>query len=127
MRMNLYPTPDKYKKEADEILKDTGAFLRISRGEGLFVTDAPRRDGAETALEILKNTYDAFIADGLMYLTPKYGFLSPETEKTYTRILKANMPEKEKIIRTSLAAAMRKKNAEDTAIYKILLERIQNI
>ena len=120
--MKLSLTPDAYKAEASEILKSTNAFVRVSRGEGLFVTDAPRREKNEEAVNLLLRKYKARIDGGLLYFTPVYGFGDEEMERKYTEILKSDGAQKEKLIRTGLSVAMRKKDQLQIEIYKALYE-----
>ncbi len=116
---------DDYKNIAQEALKDTGAFLRISRGEGLFVTDAERRNADMNALKEKLSDFLFSEKDGLVYLTPKYGF-SEETNALYTEFLKADEHKKEKLIRQNLASAMRLKNQEQIKLFTFLYERMIN-
>ena len=123
--MNIFSLDD-YKMCAGNALKDTGAFLRVSRGEGLFVTDA-KRHGAD--MEMLKEKLPSFAfseKDGLVYLTPDYGF-SSETNLIYTEILKSSGERQEKLIRQNLSKAMRTKNKEQIALFGCLYERMSDI
>ena len=120
-------TPEPYREEALSILKDTGAFLRISRGEGLFVTDAPRREKARDAVIQLNEKYRTHTENGLMYLTPLYFTDDEEMEKAYTGILKADAQLKEKLIRTGLSVAMRKKDMKKIRVYEDLLEGVKRL
>lgn len=122
--MNIYSLDD-YRKEAEEALKGTGAFLRISRGEGLFVTDAKRRNADMNALGERLSSFAVSEKDGLVYLTPDYGF-SEETNAIYTDILKSDGEKKEKLIRQNLASAMRLKNQEQIELFAFLYERMIN-
>lgn len=120
-------TPEPYREKALSILKDTGAFLRISRGEGLFVTDAPRREKARDAVIQLNEKYKTHTENGLMYLTPLYFTDDEEMEKAYTGILKADEQLKEKLIRTGLSVAMRKKDMKKIRVYEDLLEGVKRL
>lgn len=122
--MNLSLEIDDYKKAALNALSGTGAFLRVSRSEGLLVTDAPRRPDAMDAVNKLKEMYLYVQRESLLYLTPKYGLKNPETESAFTMILKADRAQKDKLIRTGLSRAMREKDEYQTEFYKILLERM---
>ena len=50
MRMNLYSI-DYYKEIAEKAISGTGAFLRVSRKDGLFVTDVKRRNADMQEIE----------------------------------------------------------------------------
>lgn len=122
--MKLSLELDDYKKAALDVLSGTGAFLRVSRSEGLLVTDAPRRPGAAEAVIKLEEMYLCVKRESLLYLTPKYGLNNPETESAFTVILKADRARRDKLIRMGLSRAMREKDEYQTAFYKILLERM---
>ena len=124
MRMNIFSL-DHYRKIAQCALDETGAFLRISRGDGLFVTDAKRRNADMEAIYKKLSGFSFFEKEGLTYLTPDYGF-SNETNSIYTTILKADEEQTQKLIRTHLAVAMRMKNQEQIDLFKFLYERMMN-
>lgn len=120
--MNIFSI-DEFKVQAKKALEGTGAFIRVSKGEGLLVTDAVRRG---CTLEELRNKlpgFQFFEKDSLVYLTPEYGF-SAETNDLLTEILKADKLKREKLIRNGLAVAMRLKNREQIEVLKILFERM---
>ncbi len=122
--MNIFSLDD-YKAQAEDAIKGMGAFLRISRGKGLFVTDAKRRNAD---MEMLKEKLPSFTfseKDGLIYLTPDYGY-SIDTNGIYTEILKSDGEKREKLIRQNLSKAMRLKNQEQIELFKLLYERMMN-
>ena len=122
--MNIFSL-DYYRKIAQAALEGTGAFLRISRADGLFVTDAKRRNADMAALREKLSDFIFLEKDDLIYLTPHYGF-SDETNSLYTEILKADKEKSEKLIRMNLSKAMRLKNDEQIRIFKLLYERMMN-
>ena len=122
--MNIFLL-DELRKKAEEALNGTDAFLRVSRSDGLFVTDAKRRNADMDVLKEKLSDFSINEKDGLLYLTPDYG-LSDETSAIYTEILKSSGEKKEKLIRQSLSAAMRSKNSEQTELFGILYERMMN-
>ena len=122
--MNIFLL-DELRKKAEEALNGTDAFLRVSRSDGLFVTDAKRRNADMDELKEKLSDFSIIEKEGLLYLTPDYG-LSDETSAIYTEILKSSGEKKEKLIRQSLSAAMRSKNAEQTELFGILYERMMN-
>ncbi len=120
--MNIYSL-DYYREIVRSALAGTGAFIRVSRSEGLFVTDAKRRSADMAALYEKLPGFSFCEKDGLTYLTPDYGF-SDDTNILYTEILKAGNEESEKLIRMNLSKAMRLKNDEQIKFFKILYERM---
>lgn len=122
--MNIFSLDD-YKKVAGEALHGTGSFLRISRDEGLFVTDAKRRNADMNCLKEKLATFKITEKNGLVYLTPDYGF-SDETNELLTLIIKSSGEKREKLIRQNLAQAMRLKKQEQISILKALYERMIN-
>ncbi|MBR3928717.1 MAG: hypothetical protein IKJ65_06935 [Clostridia bacterium] len=122
--MTIYSL-EEYKEMAEQALKDTGAFLRVSRDEGLFVTDAKRRGADVNALKKRLPGFSFSEKEGLVYLTPNYGF-SSEANSACTMILKSDADKRERLIRTHLAAAMRSKNKEEIALFERFFERMIN-
>ena len=122
--MNIFSL-DYYRKIAQAALEGTGAFLRISRADGLFVTDAKRRNADMSAIREKLPGFIFYEKDDLIYLTPHYGF-SDQTNALYTEILKADKEKSEKLIRMNLSKAMRLKNDEQIRIFKLLYERMIN-
>ena len=120
--MNIFSL-DEYRKMAEEALKETGAFVRLSRGEGLFVTDALRRGCDLEFLSDHLSSFQLFVKDGLVFLTPDYGF-DTETNGILTDILKADQEKREKIIRTHLSKSMRLKDQRKIALFQLLYERM---
>ena len=119
--MNIFSLDD-YRKIVSDALAGTGAFLRISRAEGLFVTDAKRRNADMDDLKRKLQNFSFIEKNGLLYLTPKYGF-SDETNRLYTGILKSDSEKTEKLIRCGLALALRTKNQEQIELFRLLYER----
>lgn len=102
-----------FKKDAQRFLPKQGAFLRLDRGEALFVCDAPRRGiflcaGWEEEFEIAER-------NGLLFLTPRLTFVPLRLRQTYLRMLKAMPAARERLIRQTLAECLRLKNGEEIA------------
>ena len=122
--MNIFSL-EHYRVIAQSALQGTGAFLRLSRSDGLFITDAKRRNADMEDIQDKLSGFTFFEKDGLTYLTPDYGF-SDETNALYTEILKADSVKREKLIRMNLALAMRIQNDERIRLFKLLYERMMN-
>lgn len=120
--MNIFSL-EELKKTAEDALKGTGAFLRVSRNEGLFVTDASRHG---VPIEQIIERLPGFVIreeGGLCYLTPGYGF-TDEINDACTQILKSEKEKREKLIRTNLASAMRKKDPQLIKLFQTYYERM---
>lgn len=121
--MNLYSI-DYYKEIAEKAVSGTGAFLRVSRKDGLFVTDAKRRNAEMQGIERKLTGFEMLETDGLVYLTPKYG-LREDLNHAYTEILKSGKDKQERKIREGLALALRLKDQEQIEFFRFLYERMQ--
>ena len=120
--MNLYSI-DYYRKIVEAALSDTGAFVRVSRAEGLFVTDAERRGVSIDALKEKLTGFSLSEKDGMIYIMPLTD-VSDEADRIYSEILKAETKKKEKLIRIHLAEAMRLKDSKHIEMYQFLYERM---
>lgn len=91
-------------------------FVRVSRGEGLFVSDAPRR-GKAYALPL---GYTAKEENGLLFISPELKECPEALREFMLGYLKADAAQREKLVRQRLAVALRQKNAEDARFIEML-------
>lgn len=117
-----------YKEGIEALLTDTGAFLRISRTDGLFVSDLPRKKAdIDGFIKSLNNAFEVKTDHGLLYLTPVFPEFSHQFQSILVSILKENGDKREKLIRNALAVAMRKKNLNEIDFLEnILKEESEN-
>lgn len=111
------------REKALEAIRDTGAFLRLSRSDDLFVTDAPRKTtDIENLQKRLENEFRVRLDGGLMYLTPHFPDQTEKFSKTLVSLLKETGEKREKLLRNSLAEAMRLKNTKEIEILTNILK-----
>ncbi len=80
------------------------AFLKVDRGDSLFVSDAPRRISG-FILDV--KGYRTCTENGLIFITPLFEDAPESAKKTLIRYLKAANAGKTRIIRQQLALALR--------------------
>ena len=115
-------TTEEYRERILPHLSDCGAFLRISRKEGLFVTDAPARMKCAKALkEALSEEFHSVIIGKCMYITPDF-HTDTAASNEILEILKSEPQKRNVLIRQSLAKAMRNKDEINKAIFEELLK-----
>lgn len=108
---------DEYRMELEAIVKPSGAFVRLDRGDALFVTDAPRRGQVEPALP---EGWNGRCENGLLLATPDYGV--PEVSGAFiTKYLKSSPETADKLARQALAVALREKNTAAAAFISELI------
>lgn len=87
------------------LLNASGAFLRIDRGDALFISDAPRR-GAEN-FDALDTDFECRVRDGLLRLTPRFPHVPESLRPFYLNLMKSGGAEREFRLRKALAENMR--------------------
>lgn len=95
------------------------AFLRLDRGDSLFVTDAPRFL-PEKNLQI--PGYSTLLAGGILHITPVFEDIPTSLRDVMVRILKAEDEDRDRLIRTHLALALRQRDAQSAKILDELLK-----
>lgn len=114
---------DEYREIAQDAIAGTGAFLRLSRTDELFVTDLPRRlPGFSKVCEVLGDTFEIRTENDLMFLSPALSGFETEFRKLLVCILKAEGEKREKLVRNALAVALRLKRPEEAEILNKILE-----
>ena len=97
------------------------AFLRIDRKNALFVSDAPRFAEKET---LALDGYDLEYSGNLLRITPTFEGVPQGLKDVCLGILKSGSKEqKNRLIRTNLAKAMRTHDREKTAFLMQLLRK----
>lgn len=116
-------TADEYRNMIFPVIRECGAFLRVSRKKGLFVSDAPARSGSIGEIEkALIDEFSIVKKGNLMYLTPRFSGIDEETANAIVEILKAEPFIKQKLIRQALSKSMREKNDVKREIFETLLK-----
>lgn len=115
-------TLDEMKRELEKVFLPVGAFVRVDKGNGLFVTDAPRRAGEIPALP---EGFSAITENGIMHITPDFEDV-PEGLKVFAlEFLKGDAGVKERLLRQNLAVMMRLKDAEGAEFLRNLAKSMQ--
>ena len=116
-------TADAYREKIARYTDSSGAFLRISRGAGLFVSNAPvKMDSVGHLIASLSDEFDILEIGSLLYFTPKFSFRNPCLKDVLIEIMKAEPAKKDKLVRQSLAKAMREKDHEAKEIFESILK-----
>ena len=95
-----------------------GAFLRLDRGEALFVSDAPRFGVFDVEIE----GFATETKGELTFITPLYSDAPDGIRPIMTALIKADGDKRERLIRQNLAVCMRKKDAQGRAFLEKLLK-----
>ena len=100
----------------------SNAFLRIDRSDSLFVTDAPRfAHGSEIQIP----GYKTRLCRGVLHIIPEFDDVPSPIKGVMVSILKAGQTEKNRLIRTHLALALRKHDTESAKILEEMLEGVE--
>ncbi len=110
---------DEYRQDLRSKLPH-GSFLRLDRGEALFVSDAPRL-GIEIDPESLSG-YQVKIEDKLMYITPSFIEAPEKLREMLIHCLKSEGIQKERLLRMNLAKALREKDQVCTDFLQAILD-----
>ena len=95
------------------------SFLRVDRGQALFVSDAPRRHPEYKAIAL--EGFQIRAENDLLYITPIYDQAPESVTAVLTALLKSDSEQKDRIIRENLALNMRLKRQREIEFWKKML------
>ena len=110
-------TLEEYKRQLEAILKPCGAFVRIDRGEALFVSDAPRRIAHTIELP---SEFTFIVKNGLMYIKPVFSDVPESLRDFYLIYIKAGAVQQDRLRRMKLSECMRLKLPDEISFLNAL-------
>ena len=97
------------------------AFLRISRTQGLFVSDLPTRS-RDFVFDL--DGYSSKTESGLLYITPAFNEVPLAIRELFPGIFKLSSSEQQKLLRQRLAVLKRNKDNDNAAYVEEILKTL---
>ena len=100
-----------------------GAFLKLDRGDALFVTDAPLR---KKDFSLFCDGYECAVRNGLMYISPSEGSAPGALAAALPEIYKYPSGRCNKPLRQRLAVALRTHNGDEARYLRALMDVLED-